>query len=719
MDIPPSDVNNIFTFTDNGYTEPLFSSSREITMSDIKASIISMSLEYDYLKSCHEYIVGYNLYDMQVIRTDCIYGGIRDLQSFLHVVSHTLDLHVYIREGFVGQLDIFKIVRAFNTGSVEIDGPIRGWAKEYTDLYNYIKSTSSFSEDLQLHLNIFYAQQENLYTVVRGYSTGNIVDILNTVRIQHEAVLDIPAYLKSTIQQGKDLSTIVYKIFQRKQQDINKILHGWQEVQLQKLIVAFHTLDLSIVLRSTYFNDLNGALLAILPVDISAALFSWTINDLQVCIVDSKYDGDLNFTLFGIPSENLNFKIYVKRGLNIIKDLSARLTNMYVFDLGGILQTIQYTNLNVFLNSTRLYSDLLVKIYPKIVHIKNHINISFLECFDLAAIVNFPCFSSMYKDLVASLVVKPSKDLKFYVYGYDYSNILDLACSINSSAYLSVNTINISYFHDPQLVSTTIVRYENKQPYYTFNTINLWTNTLTRDTLNLMVSVFGEPLVRDLPVFIRACSNLHYKNNNLRERFITLKLKNNIEAFRHYVEVTFNSYARQYTYFSGEHRAYPTFKNEHWVIRVEGYELLPIGRGFEKTKVKKKYIFSLKNYNSIDEAIRDMIDRVTSMKYYDLGLFINSISDKRLDLGAHLKPKRVYKSNRVLGVALRSGQFMLAELPITIRSAVNTAFFNLAGSILPVEGSTSLGVVDFEFLGVGDVVPTPSDANFIFDLEDI
>ena len=716
--IPPK--NKIpFKFGPEGYQPPDFSQvsfKMDVPLSDLKAAIVGLQIDSDYLKSCQEYIIGYDLDNLQIIRTDCVYGGIRDLQNFIDVESNIFNLHAYIKQGFVGQSDVFSIIKALKVSNLNIDGTIKGWSKEYIDLYSYIKQGSFSSENIQMYLNILYAQQENLRNNIKGYSIGNVVDILNTIRIKYEGVLDIPSYLKTSIQQDEDLSTIVYKILQRELKDLNKVLHGWQELQLQKLIKALHIVELPITLRSTYFNDLSGLLSVILPVDISAELHSWNVGNLLAYIIESKYDGDLNLNIFGISSEDLNFKIYVKRGLGVIKDLNASLTNLRLYDLGGILKTIQYSNLNVFLNSNRLYSDLAFKIYPKIIYVKHHINVSFLEHLDLAAVVNFPCFSSMYKDLTASLMVKHSKDLKIFMYGYDYSNIVDLPCSINASIYLSMSTVNLAYFHDPQPTSNINLRYENKQPYYSFGTINMWTNSFSRNFLNLPVSVYGNYLTQDLPVFIQARSNLHYKSNNLKERFVALKLKNNVEDFRRHVEVTFNSYAKHYTYFSGQQKAYRDVEEDHWVIRVEGSELLRVGKGFEKAKVKKKYIFNLKNYNSIDEAIKDMIDRVTTMKFFDLGASIESTNDSVSNLGAYLNSKRVYKSNRTLRASLKSGNFMSFELPTTLIPVFDKGVLNLYSSIVPIITS---GNVDFEFSGAGDSIPNPLDAEFIFDLEDV
>lgn len=717
MDIPLDKTIKLFDFTESGYSGPAL--SREISMSEIKSAIVGMELQRDYLKSCQEYIIGYEFGNLQVIRADCVYGGIRDLQSFIDIQEHIVNLHAYIRQSFTGQSNIVEVLKGFGSGNYNIDSTIKGWASTYTDLYNYLRQSTDFSENLQVYLSIFNAQQENLHSNIKGYSTGNIVDILNAIHVKYNAILDIPSYLKIVMQQDEDLSTVVYKILQREQKELNKILHGWQEIQLQKIITSFHTFDLPILLRSTYFNNLTGFLYAIQPFDIKATLMSWAVGDLSVQIAKGDYGGDLGVSVLSISPRDLNFKIYVKRGLHIVKDLNARLTNLCFSDLSSTLKTIQFYNLGCFLNSTRLYADLVVKIYPKIIYLKHHLNVSFLENLDLAAVINFSCFSSMYCDLASYLVIKNSKDLKSYIYGYDYSNILDLGCAINASDYLSMNTVNINYFHDPQPESNVVLRYVNKQPYYYFNRINLWTDTFNRDISNLQGYINGNYLTKDLSVFIRVCSNLHYQHTGIKETFIVLKLKNNREDFRRYVELKFNSSVKEYIYFSGEQKAYNVSLDSRWVICVEGHRLLPVGYGFEKTKVKKKYIFNLKNYTSIDEAVKDMIDRVTNMKSFNLPAFIEATNDRMADLHAYLKSKRLYKSNRVLGSSLRPAHPAVSDLTTTLNSVRSSAFLNLFTTIVPIASSINYGSVDFDFFGDGDPIPTPSSADFLFDLEGV
>lgn len=706
-----------FEFTDEGYAGPSF--NRGTSMSNIRAAITGAELERDYLKSCDEYIVGYSQNALQILRSNCVYGGIRDLQASIAVLSHIRDLPAYIKQTYASQFDITKIVRGWGQDNLDLTETIKGWKTIHKDLPFYLKQGYSDDVDIPVYLKTFYAQQEDLRNIVRGWSTGNVVDIINTIRIWHEDTKDIPAYLKTTIQQDLDLPTIVYKIWQHQQEDLNKMLHGWQEAQLQKIIRAFNFLDLPVAVRSTYFDDLAGWLYAIQPVDIPADLHGWAIGDLSAHIAKGEYDGDLPTNIFGVAPKDLPVSIQVRLGLAVPKDLPVYLSGAYSEDLNLRLNIIQRFDLNAYLNSSLDFSDLTFKIYPRLIHVKHHINVSFLEHRDLAAIINFPCFSSAFRDLSSYIFVHHSKDLKFYIWGADYSNIVDLRCSINASDYLSADTINIKYFHDSQPMSITTLKYEHKQPIYSFNTINMWTNTFTRDATNLAAAITGDYITRDLPVYIRAYSNFHHRSPNVQETFVTLKLKNNQEDFRRYVELTFNSYADKYTYFSGNQRAYRNNRNDHWVIRVEGHELLPVGRGIEKRKVRRKYIFNLKNYESIDEAIRDMVDRVTNLKTSDLTAYIESTNDRVANLGAYVRTKRIFKSNRVLQGILKAGQTTLNNLPIILIPTLNKGQSNLTNNITAIEYvEPDAGIVDFEFIGSGDSVSDPDDADFIFDLGD-
>jgi hypothetical protein len=94
--------------------------------------------------------------------------------------------------------------------------------------------------------------------------------------------------------------------------------------------------------------------------------------------------------------------------------------------------------------------------------------------------------------------------------------------------------------------------------------------------------------------------------------------------------------------------------DDQWVVQVKGYTLTDLPEGVDRSKVNRKYIFNLKHYSSIDEAIKDMVDRVTALKENDLGCFIKAEPKKEANLSVHIASsvKRTYKSNRTLTASI-------------------------------------------------------------------
>lgn len=723
---PPSYNKLPFKFSSSGYSPPDFTDvnfnfSRPPPITDLKAAIIGGEFQRDYLKHCETYVLGYSTNNVQILRHSCLYGGIRDLNAYVGVLANFLDLDNYIKSTLQEQYNLNKSLRGWAKDSKPLRSLIKGWVSERSiNLPIYLKQGEVSQTDLSKYVNIFQHSQIDLTKVIKGWSTGNIRDLVNVVKILRHGTDNLSEYIKSTISQTLDLNLDVFKIWQTNQDNMNAMLHGWQVANLQKIIQVLHTKDLSVLVRSTYFTNIAALLYAISPVDIEAAVMGWDIYDLQASIARVAYDGDLNFNVYGIRPVDLNILLRAGRGFGTIKDLNVQLNKFTVSDLAISLNSTYYKDLNIYLRSTRQLTDLQVKIYPKIIHIKHHINVAFLEHRDLAAVINFPCFNSDYRDLSLLLHAKVSADLKGYIYGYDTGNLANLRFSINASEYLTQNTIPIKYIYTKRPSSYVTLNYSKNSTVYHINTISLVDSVINRGSANIVASIVGKYIQKDLSVFIRAYSNRHYDTSTVSQKFVTLKLKNNVEDFRRYVELTFNSYANSYYYFSGDKKAYREFGNDHWVVRVEGHKLLPVGKGFEKTKVRRKYIFNLKNYASIDAAIKDMVDRVTLLRSKDLNVTIASSVEKMKNLRLSIISRRIYKTNRVLRASLKCVGSTSSDLLSNIVPTYLASTINLTNHITGIDYISQQGTAtDFNFVGAGDTKPDADDADFIFTLEDI
>ena len=411
-------------------------------------------------------------------------------------------------------------------------------------------------------------------------------------------------------------------------------------------------------------------------------------------------------------------KLYGRRGIEIPCDLNARLTNLKIRFLFGELNVVYYRNLNAYIDTMRQKVDLIAKIYPKIIYVKYHINIAFLENKDLYAIINYPCHYSSYVNLFSTLSVNYCKDLKSYIYGHDYSNIFDLHCSINSSEYLTQNVIPIKYIKLERGNSSTILNYRRKQKIISINTIMLYDSVINRDYKDLNTRITGDLITKDLFAFVRPFVNRHYESSIVKKSVPVIKLKKNMRDFKKHVKIAFNSHVKSYFYFSGNKKVYRENRNEHFIVYVEGYKPVKVGKGYEKTKVRKKYLFNLRNYNSIDEMTRDLIDRVTILRVMNLNATINSITDRVSTLKATIRVKRVYKSNRTINAWLKGGATYNFDLSSSIIPLKFKGELTLNGNIICIDyTSPTDGIIDFDF--VDTYIPPESDkANLIFKLDE-
>lgn len=621
---PPIHNKLPFKFDSSGYSPPDFTDvnfnfSNPTPIVDLKAAIIGSELERDYLKSCQEYVVGFNQNNLQILRHSCVYGGIRDLNAYMDVIAHFLDLNIYIKHSFPEQLNLTEIVKGFGKGEHNLPEAIKGWTRKVPiNLAAYLKQAVTSQKDLSEYVNIFQASQINLREILKGWKREAPYDFFKVIKGIVKTYTDFPSYIKSTEQDSLDLIGDIYKIWQTNRLDLNKAIHGWQLADLGYFIRAFHYKDLPVFVRSTYLFDLSATLSVISPKDLSANVMSWAYYNLKMNIFPDPYrPGDIKADIYGIPPRDLTVFIQTRKEIEKVFDLRATIERFPRTDLQYLINAIAPMDLNAFITAKGYVSNLQCLIYPKVVFVKTLINVSYLENRDLKATVNFPCFNSAYRDLNYTLYSMHSVGLKAILFGTDGSNIKNLRILVNASDYIVQNKINVSCFNQTQHSTGLDVSCNRQQPTYYMDKLKV---TPGRGSVysSIGASIIGNYLTSDLSISILPYINPHYIEPNTKYRVITLKLNNNQEEWRKYVEVAFNDYVKSYYYFSGNQRAYKEFKDEHWEVRVQGYSLLNLPKGVDRSKVRTKYIFNLNNYDSIDAAIRDMIDRVTEFRHTDL-----------------------------------------------------------------------------------------------------
>lgn len=611
-----------FTFGTSGYSPPDFNDVNftfSAKVGNLKASIVGSNLQRDYLKYCETYVLGYSATNVQILRHSCTYGGIRDLNAYMDVVANFLNLDIFIKSAFAGQHNLNKIIRGWGKQENNLHALLKGWKREASrDLSAYLKQVTTIQKDLSEYVNVFQVSQTNLRETLKGWKRKVPFDFFKVIKGIVRTYTDFPGYLKPTKPGSLDLVGDIFKIWQHNNFSFKKTIHGWQELDLGYYIHAFNYNDLLITVRSTYLADLAALLQAVSPVDMSANIMVWAYNNLQLSILPDAYRPDfLPADIYGIAPKDLSVFIQTRKEIEKVFDLRATIERYPKVDLQYLINAITPIDLAAYLTAKGFVSNLQCLIYPKVVFVKTLINVSYLENRDLKATINFPCFNSGYSDLNYTLYSMHSVGLKAILFGTDGSNISNLRFLINASDYLTQDKINVSCFHQVQRVTELDVLCTKRQPTYYTNRLEV----LGADSpvcSNINMSIIGDYLTSDLAIGITPYINPHYIDLNTKRQVIVLKLDNNQEEWRRYVELTFNNYVRSYYYFSGNQKAYKEFKDEHWEIRVQGYSLLNLPEGIDRAKVRTKYIFSLKNYASIDAAIRAMIDRVTDFRQSDL-----------------------------------------------------------------------------------------------------
>jgi hypothetical protein len=293
-------------------------------------------------------------------------------------------------------------------------------------------------------------------------------------------------------------------------------------------------------------------------------------------------------------------------------------------------------------------------ITPNIVKLKRVINISLLESRDLKGIVNAFCFSSNYKDLGSSLYPVYKKDLSAFILVWlSEDGYKDLSAYINAESYIVENKLSARFVPNTDLYAQLKVGFSARGDLYkvfdtqrvlfgTFYAANL-TATINGILRSVDLGASIEPLIQanytELP---------DYVNPKSHEVVIDLSAKGR-ENWRTFVEIMFNRGGPEpfkYFYVSGSNKVYRIDRERHWTVWASSYDEDTTDM-IERKNVRSKFIFSLSRYNTIDAAVRDLIDRVSAYRFAELSAIIQPVLPPYADLNASISArfKRTWVKN--------------------------------------------------------------------------
>jgi hypothetical protein len=720
-----SNINQVpFTFTKDGYSAPIFTAVpfyytpsysqtadmvsvirvMQVTSFDIPATVtgllrpiynqtsdVQSSIEigqiyqdstYTYLKNCPKIVVGYKKGVPQILSLPCVYGGIRDIGSYIIPTAPSKDLLAYIfglsdipsynlsafiRPCISDLRDINSFIKQVYKGDKELSSFLRSTESDYSNLianlhgllrpiYKGDKNISSFLRPtdpgyLDLISNLHGYDLINLSSYVLAIPCVDLISLLNVISIN-----DLPAYIYGEYFKGiSNLEAKFSSIIGLGYVNLPAFLHGWQIDNLSSYLNVIHYSDLCAYVGSNSLSNLIAILSVVLPVDLSSTVHGFATRDVSSHLIGVYSPYDIQAYVTSIPPVNLPGLLHAYKGTKVPTDLFAFVESYQRLDLLAHIRPNAPFDLLAYLNSVGKSSGLLAYIVPKVIHVKRSIQIALLEHKDLKSIINFMCFNSDSRNLSAYIFSMIKRDLGAHIigwYGSTTDNIKDLPSYINTGIIHIENKIPIRFVPVRTKFASLRIKFSTENGMYSVNAFPIHFSAFNHKTLT--ASILGIMRSTDMSARIKPVVDANYTqlpyNVKPKTHEVFINLERFEEQYQKFVELMFSSGSKEpfhYFYVSGENKLYKIDRRRSWTIWAHSYSKLD-NNIFERGNVRHKFIFKLSNYASIDEAVRDLMDRAVSPRKYDLVSIINAVDPVHSNLVASIEPKRKIRWSKKL-----------------------------------------------------------------------
>lgn len=712
---PPNNDSVFFNFSEGGYQKPNFDSVdfnfSAAQFKDLQAAVEVSQYYYDttytYTKACRKIVVGYRDNGIQVIDLPCLFGGIRDFSSLIACkslyVTEYQDFSSYTRVLYRLSSDIIAYTRAMYTGDLSFKTYS---VAIYKGEYNLVAASrakrdssmsfSSFVRQSYGGSSTFFSYMKfvqghaiafDLSAILFDIQPKNIAAFLNVIEIK-DLYLNIDGvYFKGV----STFYTEFNKVLFRSTKDIQSTLYGWAIKNLFSTIRAFWTKDLRADITSGFFaihKNLNSLIYCVTPKDFLATLHGYAASDLNAFTIFGFFPNDLPAYIDIIKFVNLRVDIVGKLGLATILNLPSYISGVNIRDFSAYIDINAAKNLAAYIDAVGKYLDLTAKIAPRTINIKRMLFVPLLEHKDLKATIQYSCKGSGFREFSSYIYPIRNKDLKAYIIGWfsgTSDNIKDLAVHINYVSYCVQNVIELSGEGHSRRHTKLQLLLSKKQEYRIQDFYNLFGGS-SHALLNAYI--VGHYTSSDLKATLRARPIANFTaipswiNPSTLEAVINLTRFE--ERWTRFVEMMFFTNSTEdfhYFYVSGENKIYKVDKKRTWRIHVTGYtesnDTL-----YRRTKVNKKFVFNLKNYRSVDEAVRDLIDRVTLFKSKNLAALITAYDLEHKNLYADINVARWSSWTNNLSINIKSKAYSYLSFLATITPKLYKDTNNLTVSIV-------------------------------------
>jgi hypothetical protein len=701
---PPRLNKIVFNFSTSGYESPDFSNleftfnlrNSTISTTDLKASVEILQLYHDntysYIKECKTVIVGYGSSGIQTLKLPCLYGGIRDLFGTIIGQYPYTDLAAYVKVG-IPIKDLFAYMTFALRSQKDFFTWFRPSRRRYKDLGSYMKFIKGTEIPFDLRAFIKDVQPIQLQALVNVIELRNLNSFIDGVYFKSQA----------------DLSTYFYTFFKRQHFYLHAHLTGWAIKDLQARISSFWLFDLKAKIIAGYFGvfkNLRASLYSVTPVDLLSYLYGYAKLDLRGDVRTGYGPYDLQAYLSHCIWP-INLKAYIDgfTDLGVTCDLRAYISAFKSYDLKAFIFATGYTFLRAYIDAVGKYKDLNATIYPRIINIKQVLLVPLLEHKDLYATIGYNCRKSGYLNLYINMHVNFKKDLVASIIGWkegsaDY--LKDLGAYINTGTFYTQDTYTIKGFNTSQ--PSSYIEVKNLRKLTRYRTVDfcfVLGNFNAKDLISYIVAV---PHNKTLNAYIKGTAMANFTTVpdwvDPSTREVVINLQRFEERWYRFVDIMFNTNSEEsfyYFYSEGLNKVFKVDKNRTWSINVIGYSATD--NIYKRKKINKKLLFNVKNYATFDNALRDLIDRVTLFRESTLKANINCLVKPNVTLKAYLKAHIVHNWIKNLSAALK---------------IVLQGHSLLYGSVQPILKKDQFNLTT-TIIGKGYEAPKATEADFKFE----
>lgn len=660
---PPTASGILYNFLGSGYAAPsadaltfsfLYQPSYS-QMADIQAAINVYDFKtetYTYVKEKRTYVLGYTGHGVQILKRPTLYGGIRDLGAVLYRQPTHVDLGAYVyAQAFWG--DLYAFIRSTIATYSDLSGFIRKIDQSALDLLAAIRRLDSGYADL-LGLLHGYAL-EDLTGYIGTHLPIDLQSVINIIELRDLSAIVTGEYYKGTA----DLGVEFYKVWLRGTADLGAYIRSRLEENLLPAyvnVIEIRDLPVTIKLFDRKFKNLSAYLSAGQMKNLGARIHGFDFVGLPASLAGVYGPYDLQAYLRVTPHKDLRA---ITRGVfSGILNLPAFVEGWHTGNITAFISAILAVDLGALLTAVGYTRDLRASIVPRIIKLKKLLQVSLLEHKDLRGLINFQCFGSMYSDLNSYLHTIYKKDLAGTIWGwYGVDGFSDLKAYINAANYAVEDKLSVVSFSQPPkytLLRLTVDANSADVPgfgYRVFDTLTILLGAYRTANLSAYLNAVMRSV--DIGAYLNPILQANYtelpENVYPKSHEVVIDFNDKWrENWRTFVEIMFKRSGPEpfmYFYVSGENKVYRIDRDRHWTIWAKSY-LEDNSHIIERHGIRRKFIFDLSKYSTVDEAVRDLIYRVGAYQTSNLMAEIQVITTSNYitDINASITPISVPKT---------------------------------------------------------------------------